>query len=346
MWLKDTEDSMKLEIINDVYKELSVTFDYPQDYATPQDCKIIERIENDNVQKLFIERKRIHIDGLFLDFYTRSFTEDQKLTVKTDFPYIQIHFEISGGATYYYPHCRTHIELLTDEGEFTIFYVPALNGKLLRPACDNAFCLQIEISKRWLVSHLSDRCDVATRFMKAIQNNQSVILGGRNFPITRTIKHILMEVYHCKFENNIKQLFIEGKLFELLSLIIDMAGSTVGNDTANRLSKQEKERLYAIKDLLEQDYHKRYTIQELSEMSFMNRTKMQNAFKQLFGNTIHGFIIEKRMVSALELLSRDTTEKVTISEIANKLGYRHYSHFSTMFKKYFGYSPRDNTKQS
>ena len=48
------------------------------------------------------------------------------------------------------------------------------------------------------------------------------------------------------------------------------------------------------------------------------------------------FIIQERMVLAKQLLEeKGGSAKV----VAEKVGYPSYPHFSTMFKKHFGYSP-------
>ena len=63
---------------------------------------------------------------------------------------------------------------------------------------------------------------------------------------------------------------------------------------------------------------------------------MSRIFKQEMGVSMSQFIIQERMVLAKQLLEeKGGSAKV----VAEKVGYPSYPHFSTMFKKHFGYSP-------
>ena len=56
-----------------------------------------------------------------------------------------------------------------------------------------------------------------------------------------------------------------------------------------------------------------------------------------------GSIQEKRIRLAGELLRR---QDMTISMVANSVGFGNYSYFTEQFKKYFGVTPREYQKQA
>lgn len=114
----------------------------------------------------------------------------------------------------------------------------------------------------------------------------------------------------------------------------------IGNaNKRHTLSKLDIENLHFIKEMLVSNLATNYTIEELSYLCYMNRTKLQAGFKQLFGVTIHDFIIEKRMNLAYQLLTESYANHWNISEIAQQVGYLRSNHFSAAFKKRYGISP-------
>lgn len=67
---------------------------------------------------------------------------------------------------------------------------------------------------------------------------------------------------------------------------------------------------------------------------------MSRVFKQEMGASMSQFIIRERMLLAKQLLEE---EGLSANVVAEKVGYPSYPHFSTMFKKHFGYSPSKYT---
>ena len=104
------------------------------------------------------------------------------------------------------------------------------------------------------------------------------------------------------------------------------------------------ERIHHIKELLVKNIHKPHSINTLADIACMNRTKLQAGFKNIFGNTIYGFLAEERMKRAHQLLI--TGEYIKIADIARQIGFKNPNHFSTAFKKRFGYLPKDIQNQN
>lgn len=75
---------------------------------------------------------------------------------------------------------------------------------------------------------------------------------------------------------------------------------------------------------------------ELAKIIGINEYKLKRGFKEMFGNTVFGYLSDTR----LEIAKNDLLEnKKSISEIALELGYSSVQHFSKAFKKKFGSSP-------
>lgn len=78
------------------------------------------------------------------------------------------------------------------------------------------------------------------------------------------------------------------------------------------------------------------TIKELSRKVAMNECYLKKGFKALTGKTIHEYQQELRISKAKQMLKQ---EGISVSDVANSLGYSSISHFSTAFKKATGMKP-------
>lgn len=335
---------MKIEIINKRRLELSAVMEEYDGYPMPEGQCLIESESCQNEKEFYEKRKRIHLDGVFINFFQKSSAHKQELRIKSDSSYIQMHFELSGGAAHYQSHDK-RFAVTTTQGEFSMFYLPELNGSLIDPPCFDATSLEIEVSQKWIQEHLKFGTSTALDFVQDMECSRPTLLGGKNHRISPFIHHIIDDIYHCPYADNIKKLYMEGKLLELLALQLHQTGAIETQKRRLVLSKQDIEHLYFLKEKITADLSKDYTIDELSCMAFMNRTKMQAGFKELFGCTIHEFIVESRMMKAYRLMTEEYSSDWNIARIARHVGYQYYNHFSIAFKKRFGVSPSSFLKK-
>jgi AraC-like DNA-binding protein len=78
------------------------------------------------------------------------------------------------------------------------------------------------------------------------------------------------------------------------------------------------------------------SLPELAKIIGVNEYKLKRGFKEMFGNTVFGFLADAR----LEIAKNDLLEtRKSSTEIASTLGYSSPQHFSHAFKKKFGISP-------
>jgi AraC family transcriptional regulator, transcriptional activator of the genes for pyochelin and ferripyochelin receptors len=78
------------------------------------------------------------------------------------------------------------------------------------------------------------------------------------------------------------------------------------------------------------------SLSQLSKIVGINEYKLKRGFKEMFNNTVFGYLAEAR----LELAKNDLLETdKKVNEIASDLGYCSVPHFSHAFKKKFGFSP-------
>jgi len=85
------------------------------------------------------------------------------------------------------------------------------------------------------------------------------------------------------------------------------------------------------------------SVRDIAAACFVSGDHLTRLFKKKFGKSVSEYIQEKRIRLAGELLRR---QDMTISMVANTVGFGNYSYFTEQFKKYFGVTPREYQKQA
>ena len=78
-------------------------------------------------------------------------------------------------------------------------------------------------------------------------------------------------------------------------------------------------------------------LEELSEQVNLSLKKLKMGFKQIYGDTVYGFLFDYKMDYARQLLDSGS---YNVNEVGLKIGYSTGSHFIAAFKKKFGTTPK------
>ena len=147
------------------------------------------------------------------------------------------------------------------------------------------------------------------------------------------IRSDLEELTTCDFNKNEKELFARGKLFQLIARI-----KTLADRQQNRCyikSEYDLERILFARDYLVQHMAMPPGIPHLARIAGINELKLKMGFREVFSNTVYGYLSDTRLEKAKKELSGNKT----LTEIAFELGYSSNQHFSMAFKKKFGLPP-------
>lgn len=82
------------------------------------------------------------------------------------------------------------------------------------------------------------------------------------------------------------------------------------------------------------------TLDDLAKYTNYSVAHISRIFKEVTNNTLVGYINEKRMQKAQNLLR----EEISIKEVAVEVGFNNYSYFYKTFKRKTGFSPEDYRK--
>jgi len=163
---------------------------------------------------------------------------------------------------------------------------------------------------------------------------------NRKFYDEREIPASLMVVLNQLFVVNLSEaaekLYFQGKVLELLSLYF----SEKKGDTESCPFLNDEETVRKIKHAKEYLLKNTETppgLKELAKIAGLNEYQLKVGFKQIYGNTVYGFLLDHKLDNAHLLLD---TGKYKVNEVAYQIGYTNPSHFIAAFKKKFGVTPK------
>ncbi|WNS43762.1 AraC family transcriptional regulator [Paenibacillus sp. MMS20-IR301] len=155
--------------------------------------------------------------------------------------------------------------------------------------------------------------------------------------ITPAIRPILAQIAECSYGPGIRELYLEGKMLELFAVYLNESLYQEEKvPGAVRLSKEDMQCLHLARTILQRDYVNPPTLAGLARLICLNEFKLKKGFKEMFGSTVHAYVIELRLQQAYRLLCEGG---LSVSETAYRVGYGNVSHFAAAFRKRFGTSP-------
>lgn len=168
-------------------------------------------------------------------------------------------------------------------------------------------------------------------------------IGEKALSLNPESSIVLHELVHSTAKQVYKKLFVESRILRLLLMFCPCEEKTQDCLGCKFLNKPvEKEKILEAREILLKRIQSPPTISELALQIGINECYLKKGFKELYGTTVFDFIQEQRFQKAHFLLS---TSGLTISAVAEELGYSSLASFSTAFKKYMGILPSDITRK-
>ena len=104
-----------------------------------------------------------------------------------------------------------------------------------------------------------------------------------------------------------------------------------------RLSFEDIRKIREGHDIIINNLEKDFpSLKEFALQIGTNEFKLKYGFKQLYGTTVHRFLMQERLRKAQMMIQYSD---VSIKSIAYTVGFKSTPHFSRSFKKRYGYSP-------
>lgn len=150
---------------------------------------------------------------------------------------------------------------------------------------------------------------------------------------------LLKNIAHTDMNDALNHFYLRIKVQELLYLLFSRL-SARENSNYRRINSAEAEKLMIVRNEILNDLSRPPVLNELAQMAGMGETKLKQLFKQTFGETIYNYFQKARMEEAAFLLKQ---AKLSVSEAGYELGFSNLSHFSRLFQRHYGITPKKYT---
>ena len=180
---------------------------------------------------------------------------------------------------------------------------------------------------------------VLNGFTVNLRRIQEAFCHGSHYKVVKqgvyALDHVFSEIYTAPDIH--REIYLRIKLLELLFLL-DSLSSTDSTGEDLYLRKSQVEKVHAIQKSITHDLSTTKTLKQLSEEFDFPYVSMQNCFKQVYGMSIHSYLVHYRISQASRMLRESN---LPIGDIALAVGYANASKFSSAFREATGFTPSE-----
>jgi AraC-like DNA-binding protein len=155
--------------------------------------------------------------------------------------------------------------------------------------------------------------------------------------IKPTVSVVLQQIINASINSSVKELYVKGKVYELLSLHFQKEESASGEYCPFLVDEQNVLKIRKAKEIIISRMSEPPSLQELASEIGLNLKKLKEGFKQIYGDTVYSFLLDYKLEHSRKLLE---SNQFNVNEVGLQVGYSTASHFIAAFKKKFGTTPK------
>jgi AraC-like DNA-binding protein len=273
-------------------------------------------------------------DGTSIGHNTWTYKKYLETSIKADLDVVHMHFNLRGKITMEYSNFGKHFTI--GSYQHNLFYANGFEG-IIRNEELYSETFIIQLTKETFIRFAHSAGDKMARFGEKILEGKPIAMSEHNLYIGLLMHNAIKDILRCRYEDGIKKLYLQSKCLELLVLQAEAFEKSEITKPVYCKTEYDKERILFARDYLVQHADMPPGLDELSKIAGINSFKLKNGFKELFNNTVFGYLSDYRLEQAKNDL---ISGQKTATEIAFELGYSSLQHFSSAFKKKYGVSPK------
>ena len=265
-----------------------------------------------------------------------SFERDQSFTIRGTAKLLNVASAKYGGDWHSVPHTHNHAELfyiVGGKGQFLIedelYPVNTNHLVIINP---NVTHTEVSLNAQPL-EYIVLGIEGVELSMTENSNGQFCILDHfESMDITSSLRNILREMEQKQpgYED-ICQAFMEILIIRLMR----STGLSVPAEPQNSVGNHQ---CAAVRRYIDHHFKESLTLDQLADEAHMNKYYLSHAFKQEYGISPINYMISRRLEESKYLLAETD---LSMSQIAQLLGFSSLSYFSQVFRKTQGLSPME-----
>ena len=284
-----------------------------------------KNIAQGSFQEVLIE------DGFYVLKIQNDTTETQRVLRDIDSSYIQFHFCLKGEAKFVFNEGRYNLEV--SEENSLLLYNTQIDLPMDLQLAPNSWLVSVVMTIRKFHSLFSKEADYIPFLSADNQDKKYYAQEG----VSPAIAVILSQMMNYNLHPSIKELYIKGKVYELISLYFNKSDDADIEQCPFLVDEDNVRRIRKAKEIIISRMAEPPTLTELSEEIGLSLKKLKEGFKQIYGDSVFSFLFDYKMEYARKMLE---TGKHNVNEVGLRVGYSTASHFISAFKKKYGTTPK------
>jgi|SRR5690625_286246 len=156
-------------------------------------------------------------------------------------------------------------------------------------------------------------------------------------PIRPNVMTVLDQIINYQPNPIVSNLYFHAKALELLSFYYNSPHGIDLEKCPFLADEKNVAKIKLAKEIVIERFTEPPTLQELADEIQLPINRLKEGFKQVYGDTVYGFLLDYKMDLARKLLMDGS---LNVNEVGLKTGYSAASHFIAAFKKKYGITPK------
>lgn len=260
--------------------------------------------------------------------------QTRKVSRAVDRTNIQFHFCLKGSGKFIFNDGRYALEVAEEQS--LLLYNTQADLPMNLELNPGGWLLSIIMSIRKFHSLFSKEADFI-HFLNA-ENRDKKYYSQEGF--SPAIAVILSQLMNYNLHPSIKALYMRAKVYELMALYFNRSEEYDMEQCPFLVDEDNVRRIRKAKEIMIARMAEPPSLNELSAEIGLSLKKLKAGFKQVYGDSVYGFLFDYKMEYARKMLE---SNQYNVNEVGLKVGYSTASHFIAAFKKKYGTTPKKYT---
>ncbi len=270
-------------------------------------------------------------DGFTVMYLQNETTEKQQIEKRVDSSFIQFHFCVKGNASFIFNEGRYTLPLLDEKS--LLLYNPQRELPINISVSPKSWVVSVLVSIKKFHTLFSEEASYVDFLMDENTDKKYYQDGS----ISPSMAVVLSQILNFNLNPSVKHIYLKGKLYELIALYFNRPDEVDVEQCPFLADEDNLRKIRKAKEIIIKNMAEPPGLQELSDEIGLSLKKLKEGFKEVYGDTVFGFLLDYKMEYARKLLE---TGSHNVNEVGLKVGYSTSSHFIAAFKKKFGTTPK------
>ena len=157
-------------------------------------------------------------------------------------------------------------------------------------------------------------------------------------PLDGLVAGMASDLLTCPFAGSSRRLFVQGKIAEIVGWSLRAMTEASTQSPPSEQKARDQAAIMRVHGVLSRKFIRPPALDDLAQMVGLGETKLRSLFQKAFGVNPQEFCLEKRMQEAQRLL---LDSRLSIEQVAERLGYGRQSSFTNAYSSRYGHPPRE-----